>query len=1438
MPTPSHLDSPRFFDDEPLSAWYTKDTSFATSRSAVHAKRLAYSAAPEIPRLPPTDAADPIAVELVRGANGPFDDEWTVLVDGIQCRKLPTQLQGGEDVFRCILPPGVTPPKADRPNAARLTKDRLTKDTRVRPVVFGVRLEAEARAPYNVKLDVEQVLKTSERLTQDPDEPETTLLKTVDLKPYRVSDLESSSAAFMYPFCAPAQSVLGILNMEAFKRYEEDNKLAALWNTAATVATAAREAAYNDQIISTPPVSLLRQAFESPTDLLLRELAKPKKPSAISLKSVPEPPKANSKKTVRIGGGSKSSPRELGELFKELLWACEYAKEVEEAESGENSDSGSEASNSSVSIKASQIQQRIQAMEMSLTGNRETKALALLRALCTTHVDKTLVDTLQTDQDIPKYNYRYEYDSETETFKRSLEQSSTPKPERNQTNAPNEIMPYEFTYSRLLSEERELTTVSIQFKITIVDKYDSVPFRVEFVALQRDAIVAHTVYSGLVADIEYMDEQASAFLECLFGPHVDRTGSIRLSTNKKRRSSPATLKAAMRRAAKDKIESILRKMTQNTAETDVVEIETRVAELRIMMQKTLPEWPFDVASVEDIEQSNSEAAAIVEAFLRSETEPSEETGIGAFPVEPIGVRSDTDKDEIEQKQLQDEALEAQDEARIQMKKQVELILEADRPDETSLVYVEGTQDLTLLRVMPQLVKTRKVMGFSFRMPEDTEPPNIVVPSVALGVPSTSRWQQFATAVAVVGVLFGAYVKILSLGRQLALAQAASLIGGRLTLLDAVLTGGNIVQFGSALKKTFRESIKANRKLVEYQLAALSLVQKTSSRVANIGRSIAIQSQYRIQNNEALNEAYQQHSKEVRGVPIEDSFAAANKAVREWTKRERLRLLELGAQTDTEFAYNTENGKRFRFVEWFANPKIVDSRPLYTNADWKYYKNSNALRIMSPADVDDAIFEAQELRAIPLAQTMAFVAGRQERTDAVLQWLATPANAAFGEIAKEVVDSLSSMHNGQRLQQSPSNVCLQIVTHISSLLRAVYGTSGAITLVPPGDILWSCFRGGSAARLAIRHLPLFLISPELSSTANGNEFLKASFKFWSAEHQVTVDRFAEALLVEAKAFETNGLKAHTNATRDVEAYRALNRINSLLIMKPDNVAKKIQNFVTDALSLNEISIDVLQEKYDFSYQREVPKTTKRTTVNSSAVWASRRVNTTLARSLQIGIGTNSVIDQLSSVDLYDKELVFYCPVGDNLLGLPSGVAFLQEHINQKMIWLTDVEEAGRQLINSLPTDNYSGDAWSLDAIPIHERKVNGPSRHPTTLQLKGKNVKVGLSNMASSPTNLSEHVVDMRRRAFNTDRLFCALSLWLHYKDTIDTLHVFLPQEDVVCMAIALAMIGADHTNSKIVLRVESYERALRDIETLVAQVKQASILGCRVVFLSELCMCV
>lgn len=331
---PSALDSPRFFDDAPLSAWRVGNNPSIAASKETFADAKAYTRA-EVDDAPsPTirSEGEPIPIEFVRGANGPDDDEWTIVVDGMRCQ--PTKLPDGS--FVCTLPSGVP-------------FDVITQDTRVRPVSIAVRLENEAELPLSAEAHVTQIIESSEREDNSSKESsEKAVGSRVAIQPYRTTDVTVKAVTMAYPFWAPSQSALGLLSLKPVNRHNEREGAARAYNLYASVRNAAESAAYSsrkraydslrvpgaiaggiraatDHLAKlTNQVTVDIELTQADVDRYRTTLRPPKKARNVRPRLVrPRSAKGGNGESYIIGGKSKSVVAELTEMFVHMVNVCE-----------------------------------------------------------------------------------------------------------------------------------------------------------------------------------------------------------------------------------------------------------------------------------------------------------------------------------------------------------------------------------------------------------------------------------------------------------------------------------------------------------------------------------------------------------------------------------------------------------------------------------------------------------------------------------------------------------------------------------------------------------------------------------------------------------------------------------------------------------------------------------------------------------------------------------------------------------------------------------------------------------------------------------------------------------------------------------------------------------------------------------------------------------
>jgi hypothetical protein len=567
-------------------------------------------------------------------------------------------------------------------------------------------------------------------------------------------------------------------------------------------------------------------------------------------------------------------------------------------------------------------------------------------------------------------------------------------------------------------------------------------------------------------------------------------------------------------------------------------------------------------------------------------------------------------------------------------------------------------------------------------------------------------------------------------------------------------------------------------------------------------------------------------------------------------------------------HNPVSGLRFEYRELFEELSFDNSVQRYqTRWDWEGVPDGNALFALPPSDVADAQFKAEQRRSIPLSRTLDFTSGVSVAGSAAVTLPRVAAAAAFRELARIVSASLKGS-SARRLEQTPASVCLELVQQSALLIRAAYGKTAGVTLVTPNDTLWTCMRGGAAARLAVRHMGLFTLAPPAEATAapaEGLALLQTAIES-SRQNADSFESFADAFVAEAKAFvqaeSKDGLgflasgKESSGAFWRVEALSQTKPPAVKAVLKAAVAASVSHLFVRSAdgdlaaaFSLGmQSSVSRFEEAV---FQQRVPAPKTMLVENQDAAWASRRMDTSLSRRLRIGEGAEAIVGALSAVDLdgTSEGAVFYCPVGGRLDSLPGRMPFSVDGLNARVVWIERLWSSARALLETLREGEApaAAQAWHLDGVPLSSTSgFTGLSRSPFAVTLRPDSVLVHLSEQTYAPPaverqafshDVSMRTALMRQRMFNSDRLFFGLSLTYHYM-TKGPLNVTVPADAVVALAIALALREIEGGRAAVDMNVYAGEGARGALEELAKQARAALDGGCRVCPLAEVALCV
>lgn len=422
---PAILDSPRFFDDEPLSEWKGSsdgavEASIAASKSTVQIDQLWHGGSKESQWPEPQNESDPICIELVRGMDGKSDNSWSVIVDGLRCELVDKQTDAPYPVKRCRIPGGVK-------------RDFLTSETKVRSILLGVRLESEAESPVHVKLETIQKLQSNEMKALRHGSSKRDTVSTVSLIPYRTSNSFANAVKLPYPICSPSKSVLGIVSMEQVKRWQEQTIAKNILNAAGSVydfqqdklyieksaiynglkEDAQRMQSYVDviqtfNIINPNPnlkvavaalAKLTKQGVQNAT-----KMTKPVQPIPAPRVPIPDEPstgqgddgKVAQNKDFTIGGKTNSVARDLADMFDKMTEYCLLARDVVDESLNELAQSDDEKTaygfekfdqNQLQNVKGNtgkSLNAKLSAMRQNILSNESGAAIALFDALLVT----------------------------------------------------------------------------------------------------------------------------------------------------------------------------------------------------------------------------------------------------------------------------------------------------------------------------------------------------------------------------------------------------------------------------------------------------------------------------------------------------------------------------------------------------------------------------------------------------------------------------------------------------------------------------------------------------------------------------------------------------------------------------------------------------------------------------------------------------------------------------------------------------------------------------------------------------------------------------------------------------------------------------------------------------------------------------------------------
>jgi hypothetical protein len=1343
---PSPLDPPRFADDEPLSVWRIEGASGSDGVKEGAAPVHAIGGTVRVRKAfeewdSPSDAPQdkPIAIELVRGLNGVDDEAWRVLVDG----KL--QEVKGDD-------PHWLPPPFPLDHA-------YDKDTRVRPLMFGVRLENEALEPARVELVIEQVERSASRQDQTSmDADRAQELRRIPLTPYATRDAAADAVRTPYAIHAPMQSAMGLI---CYDEMEKANKRAA----AKRLQVVAQSTRYKVNIVRrlikatsqrpyamTPRVNISKSDF---TKLLNSPFYKPEKWKQLRddgrnlFEINEEDALLNRIREYVLGGTIKTAPSAIALQFDEIRDACEEMANTENKPS---------------------FADKIFAMRMYLLTKKSSLAATLLDALATDSLYKHKEALDEYQKELTKAESGGDKEQAVEKVKADYEKAYNAL-----KKADGEKKNTELVFDAMPIQARLTTTVRLRMRVEVIE-YGGQTSAFTFESNRDYGAAAQAVYSELSTDIETYKTSATELIECLRKLSVDST-----ELPKKRSWF-----------------NVLFWKSENVLPYTAVfsEMEKTIGYITSVVETTVPAWP-PLESLENLEARN-------QSLLEDDDDSTDDI---VSKIDFLDEPGSEDKSTIDDKIV--EQLETL------VRKEFDVSVENIWNVSSELIPSEAVV-FTATRQLQNIVHASSITP-TLKPPLDASLPDRLIVPKSVNYGGYSLWQRFKA---------GLYGFAWQTSLQLLVATAVTAI-----------TGGGAGPSAAVSSMSFSGMLRAGKEFMGYDV---ELQQDTWKNMVNsvIGGTVGgvnngnlVVEQARIKNlsGKTRDTAYVRALEKVFGNPIDSATEHARFSLIRMYERENVNASEFGL-----LQYSQETGRRFRFWEVHTlNQDEYDNlalQALYTNEDWDRTPYTTSLILLPPVDVADFAYQTQTLRRLPLANAA-------KRTTGVVLAPNAPAmlaaSAAFEEL-RHAVDRVYLPPTTLEHVASPSHKTARIMAESgAALIVAAFGAKVGVTLVTGDDPIWQCMPGGHAARLAIRHLPLFHYVEARMRMRASTDVAKLSAELWGPSYKrAMVDAFARELQEKAKASNYNGYSNIADRVIDVaQSYARTRKLSQDAVGALAVVASSAAMLENSWQYRDDVVAQIIsEERTPYSDQKGLsmptpPNETVAIVHRLSTFWAARRVDIGDTRNIPLGNGVGALVDTLSALRMSeDRVQHYYCPVGSRLDALPGEDSpFGAEALSLKLVWIEALYKASTLLQNALRDAEHGTMVDQMRIKPIFAgENVTGFARHPLVVALHGSVVqaflsKTGEENNATADgetdddTDLPESLLKaakivfdglattghrIRRRvalartiAFNADRFLHAFALAT--LNTTESKSIFIESVNSVhhiqALAIALAM---------------------------------------------------
>ena len=1025
---------------------------------------------------PDREWSRPITVELVRQAG----DEWKVCIDGQLCHESPkseldlqTESERAADAKvhpdrypACALPP---PLRSDQP---------IAPDSSCRKLLFACRLEDDALQPASVKLVVDQINMSFERRDQSADavSERRDAIATYDLKCYSISDSSADALIMPYPFAAPAQSSLGIIDYNPLQAWY-DRKAVHDWTQSRTTKYVSEE----------------------------MEMGEPK------------PPK-NKPKVITLGSGQTSAPKAVDALLKTIVDAFNEVVRIEKATNFELARLADKKNWKPQ--RAAEI--RIEMLRTVLDVKGETQALELFDAL-------SWGPPIPLDIDVRAASEAAEVANAVQPTSAAADEGIAVRVAGGSARAPHDTATdapvpsnagatkeqaratdlgskwYKFVYDNLLYDQRSKSHVQIQYHLEIAE-FDGSIQKLYIRPRMHYAHVAHAVYALLEADeqslrisianvrnvLRQLHETPKTPLKDVVRPFVKSVASdIARRGWAKRKLAISAAKyyareqyregnVGRRRASriygqvgtflKDAVGGNVQSLV-NSALTSFYYIPAPTMEARILGTAVgfLPNLTYTaIMNIVDAKPSSKKRTHESKRLDNMESVLDQLYVMCGFETGPSWP----------EQELQ----------------QTTRMTTTTTSTSTSTARVKLDVP-THTRTMPQVVHAQKTL----RLPS-LKKPDIVDPPYEWPNPNLWRpgWTSYASYAMRFVFNYASYLMLMyflsSLGYITAAASYQMLYSpevlrsyaldgtawgvGISRILSAATTIATYFNVATAGAATFARSlelflptifgaISSSTSGVEAAVDAatghgLWAAATTGIPAAYYLRKRIVNDENRRETMEKARKTYTDQAKrDIRGNPIESALANARVAMQNLKDVEDV-FLRL--RVDDRRFFLRQDYKQGRDMDSGVAMQVLD-----TDA-WDASPKSGHLTLSPPVQTMDALFETLELRRVGAARAIVDTVGTA--LPGVAHYpAAMAAQTAYSEFVAAVAADRHPF-KAKHLLDSVASATSDLATRAADVMLAAYGTKAGVTFVQGDDPLWSCVKGGPVARLALRNLAAF------------------------------------------------------------------------------------------------------------------------------------------------------------------------------------------------------------------------------------------------------------------------------------------------------------------------------------------------------------------------------